>query len=102
MTPSTAMLIVTYAYLATFLCVAIMELRPRGRLAHVAALASMILVTAGGAAWSYAALYQKSQWPEFAVPQRQAANDNSSQARHNGRRGQEMDTDAEGDAEEQG
>jgi formylglycine-generating enzyme required for sulfatase activity len=58
--------IVTYAYLATLLCVFIVEVRPRGRLAHVAALSSIVLVTAGGVAWSYAAYFKRSAWPTFA------------------------------------
>jgi formylglycine-generating enzyme required for sulfatase activity len=55
--------VVAFAYLEALLCVFVMELYPRGRLAHAAALASIVFVAVGGAAWSYAAYFEPSAWP---------------------------------------
>lgn len=89
-----AMTFVMVAYLATLLCVIVVELHPGGRIGRVAALSSIALVSAGGAAWSYAALYQKSQWPEIAAYKR-AADDDASARRYVGRRGGEIDPESE-------
>lgn len=94
--PITAMTVVMAAYAAMLLCVIVVELHPGGRLARVAAISSILLASTGGAAWSYAAFYQKSHWPEFATSS-PVAREDASPTRYFGRRGRETDPEAEDD-----
>jgi formylglycine-generating enzyme required for sulfatase activity len=61
----TALDIAVFAYLETLLCVVVMEFCPRGRLARVAAIASIVFVTAGSAAWAYVAYCNPTEWQHF-------------------------------------
>lgn len=88
------MTFVMIAYLITLSCVVIVELHPHGRLGRVAAISSIVFVTAGGAAWSYASLYQKSPWPQFVAHNEPAADDDKV-SRRRGYRGGEIDPDAD-------
>ncbi len=92
--PITAMDVVFYAYVATLACVITVELHPRRRVARIAALSSIALVTLGGAAWSYAAFYQRSVWPEVAAQSRSDDGDAAS-SRQSSRRGRDADTDSD-------
>lgn len=92
--PESVMTFVMFAYLVTLACVIIVELHPHGRMGRVAAVSSIIFVTAGGAAWSYAALYQKSQWPKY-VAHQPAEAEEAAARRPGGRRGREIDPEAD-------
>lgn len=92
----TAMQLVFAAYIGCLLCVIVVELRPRGRIGRIAALSSIALVTLGGAAWSYAAFYERSEWPELVTPVRQGDDADSGSNLHASRRGGDIDTEAEG------
>ena len=65
--PMTATHIVIYAYLEALLCLFIIMVYPRGRLAHGSALAAIAFAMLGGAAWSYQAFFEKSEWPQFSI-----------------------------------
>ena len=65
----TALDIVVFAYLGALLCVFVMEVYPRGRWAHVAALSSIFMVVAGGATWAYVAYFDPHEWPHFEIAQ---------------------------------
>ena len=92
----TAMDVVFAAYIATLLCVIIVEFYPRGRIGHVAALSSIALVSLGGAAWSYAAFYQRSEWPEV-VAQKYNDDGAGGPGRQSSRPGRDIDDAAEAD-----
>ena len=65
--PMTATHIVIYAYLEALLCLFIIMVYPCGRLAHGSALAAIAFAMLGGAAWSYQAFFEKSEWPQFSI-----------------------------------
>lgn len=91
--PITAMQTVVASYAITLLCVIVVELHPRGRLGRIPALSSIAFVSAGGAAWSYAAFYQPSKWPEI-IAHKPASDENDAPVRYHGRRGREIDPEA--------
>lgn len=99
--PESVMTFVMFAYLVTLACVIIVELHPHGRMGRVAAVSSIIFVTAGGAAWSYAALYQKSQWPQFVAHKPPEAEDAAAR-RPSGLRGREIDPEADTGSDDDG
>lgn len=83
------------AYLAALIGIIIVELHPRGRLGRVAAWSSIALAFMGGTAWSYAALYERSQFPLLAAHTPSAA-DSGEPVRYRGRGGgREIDPEDE-------
>ncbi len=90
----TPMTIVTCTYLAAMLCVVFVELRPRGITAKVVALASIAFVSAGGAAWSYAAYLKKAEWPELYAYEKGPSAEDDKSRRYSRRRGKEIDPEA--------
>lgn len=94
---NSAMLIAVGAYVAALVCLITVEVHPRGRLGRVAAVSSIALALTGGTAWSYAALYERSRFPEVAAHQ-PAATDSNEPVRYRGRGGgREVDPEDETD-----
>lgn len=75
-----ALEIVKYAYLATLICVIIVEVFPNWRIARPSALAAIVLVTIGGSAWAYAAYHTPGAWPEFEYEKTAKADGQSSRS----------------------
>jgi hypothetical protein len=92
-----ALEIVKYAYLATLICVVLIELFPNRRFTRPAALAAIFLVTVGGSAWAYAAYHTPGTWPEFDYD-KQAKADGAASDRGGARRGGDGHSGAAGEA----
>lgn len=98
-----ALEIVKYAYLATLVCVVMVELFPQRRIARPAALASIFLVSVGGSAWAYAAYHTPGAWPKFEYDEQAkasaAASDHGNGRRGGGGKGEAQDASAAGAAD---
>jgi Sulfatase-modifying factor enzyme 1 len=98
---TSAMDLVLYFDGATLVCMLIARLLPLGRIGRLAALSSIVFVAAGGAAWSYAALYQRSDWPEIAAPARHGS-ENGDPSGPSSRPGKATDGEDEGETADGG
>lgn len=94
-----ALEIVKYAYLATLVCILIVEIVPSWRIARPAALAAIFLVTVGGSAWAYAAYYTPGTWPEFEYDRQAKADDAGGRGTGRGGRAEGGDGDPDGAGE---
>jgi len=63
-----AMNFMTIAYAVAILLTIVVEIFPHARSTRFAAYASIISVTVGGIAWTYAAFHSHYVWPEIYAP----------------------------------
>lgn len=98
-TPLAAMNFMTIAYAVAILLTIVVEIFPHARSTRFAAYASIISVTVGGIAWTYAAFHSHYVWPEIYAPQRQQDDGASGPSWRVAGRGGEIDTEASDDGD---